>query len=236
MEYERNISFVRQLGPAATIKAGAAGRRALRVFQLHGNQAAQCGRFSQKGSFTMAAKQRLAGNDGEEAGDKHTLEDGVFRLENWLPYEFSLVANRVSAMLARMYKERYGLSVVGWRVLAILNNESPLSAKKVAERTAMNAVNVSRAVAHLADLGMVRRSTNAQDYRQVMLSPSKKGQSAYQQVIPLAMAIEQELLQGMKRADIETLRQTAIALSGRAALRLPETRGWRSLLPKKNAS
>ena len=185
----------------------------------------------------MAAKQRVANGSGqEEAPDQHALEDGVFRIENWLPYEFSLVANRVSSTLERMYKERYGLSVVGWRVLAILNNESPLSAKQVTERTAMNAVNVSRAVAHLAGLGMVKRSTNAQDYRQVMLSPSKKGQAAYQQVLPLAVAIEQELLQGMNKADVERLRETVVALARSAASRLPESRDWRSLLPKKNAS
>ena len=30
----------------------------------------------------------------------------IFRLEDWLPYELSVVVNRVSAMLARAYTER----------------------------------------------------------------------------------------------------------------------------------
>ena len=100
----------------------------------------------------------------------------------------------------------------------------------------MNAVNVSRAVAHLARLGMVKRSTNAQDYRQVMLSPSRKGQSVYQQALPLAIAIEQKLLQGMKRSDVENLRQTVVVLARDAAARRPESRDWRTLLPRKKAA
>jgi DNA-binding MarR family transcriptional regulator len=164
--------------------------------------------------------------------EDQVLEDGVFRLENWLPFEFSFVANRVSSMLARMYQERYGLSVVGWRVLGVLNNESPLSAKQVSERTAMNAVNVSRAVAHLATLGMVRRGSNARDYRQVLLSPSRKGRAAYREVVPLAIAIEEELLRGMTGAQRELLVQAMGVLSRNAAARLPESRDWTSLLGK----
>ncbi len=179
----------------------------------------------------MADKQRFTIEAAlDEPTEGHVLEDGVFRVENWLPYEFSVVANRVSSTLARMYKERFKLSVVGWRVLCILNNESPLSAKQVAERTVMNAVNVSRAVAHLDTLGMVKRSTNAQDFRQVMLSPSRKGQAAYRQVLPLAMAIERELLQGMSNSDLRILRGVMGRLSRTAATRLPESRDWRSLL------
>lgn len=179
----------------------------------------------------MADKQRFsmeAQLDEPPAGQ--VLEDGVFRVENWLPYEFSVIANRVSSTLARMYKERFKLSVVGWRVLCILNNESPLSAKQVAERTVMNAVNVSRAVAHLDSLGMVKRSTNVQDFRQVMLSPSRKGQAAYRRVLPLAMAIEKELLQGMNDGELRVLREVMGRLSRTAAARLPESRDWRSLL------
>ena len=91
-------------------------------------------------------------NNAREHED-HVLEDGVFRLENWLPYEFSRIANRVASMLARMVTERFGLSLNAWRVLAVLNNEFPLSAKQVAARTMLSPVNVSRALSQLDELG-----------------------------------------------------------------------------------
>jgi len=165
--------------------------------------------------------------------EDHVLEDGVFRLENWLPYEFSRIANRVASMLARMVTERFRLSLNAWRVLAVLNNEFPLSAKQVAARTMLSPVNVSRALSQLDKLGMIKRSSNAADYRQVMLTPSKKGQAAYHEVVPLSMAIEKELLAGLKGTELAALRKLMASLSDSAATRLPETRDWRELLGGK---
>lgn len=163
----------------------------------------------------------------------HSLADGVFHLENWLPYEFSFVANRVSAMLQRMYGQRFGLSVVGWRVLAILNNASPLSAKEVAERSAMSPVNVSRAVAHLMLRGMVRRIPDKRDTRKVMLSPSAKGASAYRLVLPLAEAIEDEILGKLSAKERSALRQMMRKVARSAAAGLPASRDWRTLVRVK---
>ena len=66
--------------------------------------------------------------------------------------------------------------------------------------------------------------------------PSQKGQSVYQQVLPLAIAIEQELLKEMKVSDIQNLRQTVFALARGAAARLPESRDWRTLLPREKGA
>jgi len=159
------------------------------------------------------------------------LDNGVFPLANWLPYDFSLVSSRVSTMLGRMVSERFNLPLNAWRVLAVLADAAPLSAKQVAEGTGMNAVNVSRALTQLDQLGMIRRSTNTADFRQVMLAPSKKGQAAYLAVLPLAEAIEDELMAGMKSADVAALRRAVGALADSARARLPETRDWRTLLP-----
>src|SRR5207237_790260 len=150
----------------------------------------------------------------------HVLEDGVFHIENWLPYEFSLVAGRVSSMLARMYQERFKLSVVGWRVLAMVNSAAPITAKEVGARTTMTPVNVSRAVAQLAQLGMIKRTKDPADNRQVLLTPSAKGRAAYAEVLPLAKAIEQELLAELTPAERAVLHRTMLVLSQRATTRL----------------
>lgn len=174
----------------------------------------------------MSAKQRASASSETD----HVLEDGVFRIENWLPYEFSVVAGRVSATLARMYQERFSLSVVGWRVLAMVNSAAPITAKAVGERTAMSAVNVSRAVAQLAQLGMLKRTKNPVDNREVFLSPSPKGRAAYLQVVPLARAIEDELLADLSPEQRTQLHETMLLLSQRAATRLSDERDWRTLV------
>ena len=46
----------------------------------------------------------------------HVLLD----LEQFLPYRISVLSNRVSGNIARLYGERYGLSIPEWRVITIL--------------------------------------------------------------------------------------------------------------------
>ena len=155
------------------------------------------------------------------------LGGAIFRLEDWLPYEFSVISNRVSAMLARAYTERFRLSVTGWRIIGVLANFQPLSAKQLAERTAMNQVSITRAIGALLRLRMVRRTIDRADRRRVVLRLSEKGLAAYREVIPVAMGIEAELLGGLSAADRAALKRLARALCDRAAAVLPETRDWR---------
>ena len=71
------------------------------------------------------------------------------RLERFLPYRLSVLSNRVSQDIARLYSARFNLSITEWRVMAVLGHERGLSANTVAERTAMDKVAVSRAVSAL---------------------------------------------------------------------------------------
>ena len=71
-------------------------------------------------------------------------------LERFLPYRLSVVSNRISTVIARVYAQRFGLTVPEWRVMAVLGRFGAMSASAVCERTAMDKVRVSRAVARLA--------------------------------------------------------------------------------------
>ena len=76
----------------------------------------------------------------------HVLPDGILRLDDWLPFQCSVITNRVSSMLARMYSEEFGIGVVEWRLMANLGSFSPMSAKDLSASTAMDQVSVTRAL------------------------------------------------------------------------------------------
>ena len=130
-------------------------------------------------------------------------------------------------MLARAYTERFRLSVAGWRVIGVLANFQPLSAKQLAERTAMNQVSITRAISALIRLRMVRRSVDREDRRRVVLRLSERGLAAYREVIPVAIGIEAELLRGFTRQQRDELKKMIRLLADRAALALPDSRDWR---------
>ena len=81
--------------------------------------------------------------------------------------------------------------------MAVLGRFSGLSANQVAQRTAMDKVAVSRAVARLLDSGRIQRDFDDDDRRRSVLKLSEAGYAVYDQIVPLALGFEQHLLAGM---------------------------------------
>jgi DNA-binding MarR family transcriptional regulator len=117
-------------------------------------------------------------------------------LERFLPYRLSILSNRLSQAIAREYQQRFNLSMTEWRVMAVLArfNGDGLSAREVAERTAMDKVAVSRALARLTTAGRVSRSTHNGDKRRSVLRLTAKGWKIHDTVAPRARAHEREVL------------------------------------------
>jgi DNA-binding MarR family transcriptional regulator len=160
----------------------------------------------------------------------HRLPEGLFAPENSLPYSFNVVANRVSATLEKMYSERFGLSVVGWRLIAILGSHSPLSAKALSELTAMDPVSTSRALDQLVGNRLVSRRTDPSDRRRVMLRLSKKGEAVYLEIVPVLYAAEAALVTSLSVEETQALRRIMSKLVERSADVLNDSGDWQNIL------
>ena len=143
-------------------------------------------------------------------------------LEHFLPYRLSVLTNRVSDAIAREYSNRFGLSIPEWRVMAVLGGTPDLSARDVAERTAMDKGQVSRAVESLVRARRVARTVDAEDGRISRLALTAKGRAIYDEVVPLALHLEEVFLSALKpeeRRQLETLMaklsRQALLLRGR---------------------
>ena len=126
-------------------------------------------------------------------------------LDRFLPYRLSVLSNAVSAAIAREYVARFDLGVTEWRVMAVLGLSPGLSASEVAERTAMDKVAVSRAVARLVAAGRVERALHGLDRRRSVLRLSPAGFAIYDQVVPIARGHERQLLAQLSAAEREAL-------------------------------
>jgi len=138
------------------------------------------------------------------------------KLERFLPYRLSVLANRTSRSLARVYAERFRLTVPQWRVMAVLAETPELSANEVAERTEMDKVMVSRAVAGLLRAKRALRTIDCEDRRRSVLRLSERGYAVYREIVPLARAYQAELLAGLAPDDRAALDRLLTALSDRA--------------------
>jgi DNA-binding MarR family transcriptional regulator len=134
-------------------------------------------------------------------------------LNRFMPYRLSVLTNRVSSAIARHYSERFNLSIPEWRVIAVLGQNPGLSAREVAERTAMDKVQVSRAVASLLASRRLTREAHVSDGRVAHLSLSARGRAIYEEVVPLALRLEKRLLSVLTARERDMLDQLLTKLS-----------------------
>ena len=146
-----------------------------------------------------------------------TRQNPGLNLKEFLPYRLSIVTNRISASFARLYSEKFNLSIPEWRVMAVLGQQPGLSADEVCGETEMDKVPVSRAVSKLLKKGLLKRDFSGDDRRRSILHLSEAGYGMYAQIVPLALSYEAELktaLTVVEQSQLEKLLDK-LSLEGR---------------------
>jgi DNA-binding MarR family transcriptional regulator len=165
---------------------------------------------------SRSSRRPIASRSEDGGIDLLTNDGGSLVLEEFLPYRLSVLTNTISRALARLYEERFGLTVAEWRIMAVLARFGPMSANAVCERTAMDQVQVSRAVARATDGGLIDRATDEADRRRLVLSLTAHGRSIHDQIVPLAGDLQRHLLAALAEDEVAPLYAMLDRLYGRA--------------------
>jgi DNA-binding MarR family transcriptional regulator len=121
--------------------------------------------------------------------------DSALDLFGFVPFRLNRLAAEVSAALSGEYRERYGLDIPEWRVLATLGfRNDACSAQYIAHCTRTHKSTISRAVTALMARQLVERVENADDRREFQLRMTRQGKALYQKLIPRLLRKEQEIL------------------------------------------
>ena len=115
------------------------------------------------------------------------------RLKEFVPYLLSITSNAVSGRIALEYRQRFGLSVPEWRVMAVLGDSGPLTQRDLTRQTVMDKVAVNRACKGLEERGWASRQPNAQDGRSLLLELTESGTRMHDEIMPLALEMERRL-------------------------------------------
>jgi DNA-binding MarR family transcriptional regulator len=115
-------------------------------------------------------------------------------LTNFTPFRLNRLATGVSDHLSNVYKQRFGLEIPEWRVIVTVGPAWSCTAQHVADTTRMHKTRVSRAIAHLVKRGLIERTSNADDRREMELRLTKAGRVMYTELVPLALERERALL------------------------------------------
>jgi len=129
-------------------------------------------------------------------------DPSALQLGHFVPFRLNRLAAEVSEHLAGVYRERFGLDVPEWRVMATVGPEKGCTAQYIAGSTRMHKTRVSRAIAHLEDRGLMARVARASDRREMELRLTKAGQRMYAELVPLALERERSLLGCMNKEQL----------------------------------
>ncbi len=137
----------------------------------------------------------------ERTRDHESEPEPLVVLERFLPYRLNVLASLTSQALAQIYRERFGLTIPGWRVVATLGQYGVRTARDIAVHAVMHKSTVSRAVSQLEARGILRRGANPDDRREERLELTAAGQEVYRAVAPEALAFEARLLSVLSPAE-----------------------------------
>lgn len=118
-----------------------------------------------------------------------------FDLDTFLPYQLDVVASRISREFAQIYRERFGISIPEWRVLAHLSHSGFVSVREIHLKVNMDKSKVSRAAARLEQSGLVKKSVNTVDRRLVSLELTDAGHALVEEIAPVARTFERRVLE-----------------------------------------
>ncbi|MFK8048714.1 MAG: MarR family winged helix-turn-helix transcriptional regulator [Halioglobus sp.] len=139
----------------------------------------------------------------------------VLSLAQFLPYRCNNLAQQISVSLSRIYVDKFGITIAGWRILVTLAEYGELQAKDVARLTNMDKVRVSRSVAVLLEQGLLNRRPSGDDSRVTLLKLNADGRRLYERIAPEALDWEQELLEPLSKTEQQSLLRILDKLEGR---------------------
>ncbi len=138
--------------------------------------------------------------------------EAALRLADFLPYQLSVASNAVSNRIAEIYRQRFGLKIPEWRVMAVLGDRGALTQRMLTEATLMDKVAVNRACKTLEARGLLGRAPNAQDGRSHHLALTDAGRAMHGEIMPLARDMEHRLFGSLDEANRAAFRRLLAAV------------------------
>jgi len=116
-----------------------------------------------------------------------------------------------------------GLSVSRYRVLGVLVRFGVCRMTDLSNLTAMDRTSLTRIADHMVDKGLVTRTSNPKDRRQVFLDITEAGREAHRDALAVVLAYNGRILNGIpeeaQREAARTLRAMAANLAPNAGAR-----------------
>ncbi len=138
------------------------------------------------------------------------------QLTNFIPYQLSVLSNKISQGIAKYYREQHDITISEWRVLAILSDVNNQTAKELTERSHMDKVRISRTMKLLELKGLVSERTCKKDARARRYNLTINGRQLINEVKPKALEFEKRLISSLSEGEITIFQKCISTLNQQA--------------------
>jgi len=120
---------------------------------------------------------------------------------HYVTYRVSQLNAGLNTHAARLLKEQCGLSLVQWRLLALVAGAEPVTSAQLVDAIAMDSGQFSRNLKALIQDGLIISTVDKADHRRHLLSLSKEGRGKFNSAEPVMRERREALLSGVSAAD-----------------------------------
>lgn len=150
--------------------------------------------------------------DAEHAVDRTSSADVGIELERIIPY----VANRLTFRLNQLLKQDlkpFGLSIVEWRVLAVLAANETATINEIANYAMLEQPTASRLLLRMEEDKLIERNRDAVDGRVRSISLTPLGHKRHQEARSTVLAHTDRAIDGLSDAECQQLKSLILRMT-----------------------
>ncbi len=125
-------------------------------------------------------------------------------MTRYVPGLINHLSNKLSRGASALYRERYGVGIIEWRILAQLAGASGSTARAICDRTALDKAAVSRSFGVLYERGLIA-FPKATGRRDQVASLTSSGKRLHSRIMKVALEREKRFLAPLSGAERRTL-------------------------------
>ena len=131
--------------------------------------------------------------------DGHTVLD----IDYYAPFLLNAVASAWQRQTSAVYRNKFDLGIVDWRIIAMLNIEPDITANRICEVIRLDKAAVSRPLKVLNERGISAYAASNSDPRKRRWWLTEEGLKIHADLLSLALGCEAELLADVPPDDLE---------------------------------
>lgn len=140
-------------------------------------------------------------------------------LRDFLTFRLARLTQALNAQATEILQTEGPIGLTDWRALAIVAGGGAQSARDIVTQTGFDAAQISRALRHLEDGGLVLTVRDSADRRMRPVRLTPRGQALYDRLVPIMQRRQEALLAALSEAEQAAIFGIIDKLQDAAAMR-----------------